>query len=70
MFILKLKFICSKKGVKSFLLFCAESEKTAVIVSPRKNDVFHVDLGELQSCSMDTHMNISYLSKLLLLKCL
>ena len=69
MFILKLKFMCSKTSLKSFSLFIAEVRKTAVIISPKKNDVIPVDLGELQCFSMNTHTNVYYLPELLLLKC-
>lgn len=45
--------------VKCFLFVCTDSEKYAVIKSPRKNDVVHVDLGKLQT---QTHAHFTFIN--------
>ena len=59
--------IFKKKDVKWFL-FVTDDQKHAVIKSPHENDVCLVDLGEFQSCHLDTNICTLNLYKLLLLK--
>ena len=65
------KFIFKKQKQRFKVLstfFPAEKpKKLAEITSPRMSEVFPVDLGELQSCSITSHTSIHCLCKLVLL---